>query len=86
MQAVVGREVARVLLPDLVTMALTTAVSDGAEGSSVIQTELQAVAEPRTTSGNELRCTSRGTLERRILEIIAERVHAGSSHAELTPL
>jgi len=65
----------------LVTMVLTTGVSASADGGSVVRTRFQAVAEPSTTSGNELRCTSKRTLERRILEIIAERLEVDSSHA-----
>ena len=69
-----------------VTMALLTGISEGVEGGSEVQTHFQAVARPRAVSGNDLRCTSRGTLERRIVEIIVERVEMDSARESLTPL
>lgn len=69
----------------IVTMSLTTAVDDGTDGGAVVQTAFQAVAKPRAVSGNELRCTSKGTLERRITDIIAERVVADTAQKDLIP-
>lgn len=56
-----------------VTMSLTTIIAEDADRRTIVQTQFNAVAEPRATSGNPLQCTSNGNLERTIVEKIAEQ-------------
>ncbi len=57
-----------------VTMSLTTRVKESDDGRAVVQTQLHAVAEPKAVMGDPVFCTSKGTLERRIAELVAEKV------------
>jgi hypothetical protein len=55
-----------------VTMFLMTRVQDGGDGASRVRTELDAYARSRSVSGNQIHCTTRGILERKIWEAITE--------------
>ncbi len=57
-----------------VTASLTTHVKEGDAGRAVVQTQLHAVAEPKAVSGDRVFCTSKGVLERRIVELVVEKV------------
>jgi hypothetical protein len=46
-------------------------------GASRVQTIVRANARPRDTSGEPLACTSRGRLERRVLELLRQRAAGG---------
>jgi hypothetical protein len=56
-------------------MSLTTRVKESDDGRAVVQTQLHAVAEPKAVMGDPVFCTLKGTLERRIAELVAEKVH-----------
>jgi hypothetical protein len=58
-----------------VTMSLITRVKESDDGRAVVQTQLHAVAEPKAVMGDPVFCTSNGTLESRIAELVAEKVN-----------
>lgn len=43
-------------------------------GGTEIQTQLQALAQPRASSGGEVRCMSTGKLEARLAELVEQRL------------
>ena len=53
-----------------VTMSLVTRLSAGGGSRTLIETEILAVAEPRGVRGDAVNCTSKGTLERQIVELV----------------
>ena len=55
-----------------VTLSVITRLTDGPEGATVVTTTVDAFGKPRGTSGNEVHCQSRQTLEKRVPELIAE--------------
>lgn len=57
-----------------VTMSAVTHVAAGDDGRAIVQTQVHAVAEPKAVSGDRVFCTSKGTLERRIAELVVEKV------------
>lgn len=59
-----------------VTMSLVTRVVEGTGGMAAVQTQIHAAAKPRDVRGEPILCTSRGTLEHRIFEAVAERIRA----------
>lgn len=61
-----------------VILSLVTSLSPNAGGEGVrVHVELDARATPRGTSGNPVHCTSRGELERRLLNGVTRRVGSG---------
>jgi hypothetical protein len=56
-----------------VTMSLVTRVKEADGDRTEIETELYAVAEPRGVRGDAVNCTSKGTLERQIVELVQAR-------------
>lgn len=46
---------------------------DGGDEGTEVRTQLQARAQPRGTSGDPVRCTSTGELEKHIAQMITER-------------
>jgi hypothetical protein len=60
-----------------VTLTVNSRVSEGPDGAVVLTTTLDAWARPRTTNGNPVHCTSTGTLESRIGQLVAERLGVG---------
>lgn len=60
-----------------VTLSLLTSLRAAGNGESVLLTELEATAKPRTVSGSALPCASRGTLEQLIVEMVQERAMTG---------
>lgn len=62
-----------------VTIYLMTSVLTAPGGQSRVLIEFDGSARPRTTSGNDVYCSSRGTLEDRLFEEVARRARAGSS-------
>jgi hypothetical protein len=61
-----------------VTLTLSTTVSESPEGDAVVTHSLDAWARPRMTSGNPVHCSSKGTLEERLMEVILERLPEGT--------
>ncbi len=57
-----------------VTMSLVTRVRVDVQRQTVLQTEITASAKPRMVSGNAIACTTTGRLERRIAEMVAEKL------------
>jgi hypothetical protein len=57
-----------------VTLSVVTRLSDGPPGTTIVATTIDAYGEPRTTSGNQVHCQSREALERRVAEIVAEKL------------
>jgi len=57
-----------------ITLSVVTRLSDGPPGTTIVATTIDAYGEPRTTSGNPVHCQSRAVLERRIAEIVAEKL------------
>lgn len=60
-----------------VTMSLITRVTEGGDGVAVVQTQIHAVAKSRDVRGDPILCSSRGTLENRIVEMVVEMVRPG---------
>jgi hypothetical protein len=58
-----------------VSMSITTHVSENDDGRALVETEVVAYAEPRAVRGDPLHCSTLGTLERRIVDMVSERVH-----------
>lgn len=61
-----------------VSITLMTSVVSADGGMSRVVTDFDATARPRNTSGSEVYCTSRGTLEVRLLDEVRRWVAAGS--------
>lgn len=59
-----------------IQLSIITRLSDGPEGTTVVTTTVNAYGQPRTTSGNQVHCQSRETLEKRVAELIAEKLGA----------
>lgn len=57
-----------------VTLFLLVQLSESVDGETHVRTVLDASARPREVSGNPVHCGSKGTLERRVMELIAEGV------------
>jgi hypothetical protein len=58
-----------------VSMSITTRVSENSDGRALVETEILAHAEPRAVRGYPLHCSTLGTLERRIVDMVSARVH-----------
>lgn len=63
----------------LVTMSITTNISAVEGGGTAVQTLIDASAKPLEVSGNAVRCASKGTLEKRILELVTAALERGAS-------
>lgn len=59
-----------------VTAYLMVQLDDAPGGGTTVTTVIDAYARQRGVSANSLHCTSKGSLERRMLELIEERVSA----------
>ena len=57
-----------------VTLSVMVRLTDAEGGGTTIETTVDAYGEPRTTSGNQVHCQSRETLEKRIGELVVERL------------
>lgn len=57
-----------------VTFTISTSVAEAPEGGAIVSTTLDAWAKPRMTNGNPVHCSSKTTLEQRLVELVAERV------------
>jgi len=57
-----------------VTASLVTALRPGENGGTVLETLFIASARARAVSGGNIRCSSKGTLERTMAEMLASRV------------
>ena len=55
-----------------VTLQWMVQLESAPNGSTVVTTSMDAYARPRDVSGNDIHCVSKGTLERRIVELITE--------------
>lgn len=59
-----------------VTLSILVYLAAGVQGSSVVRTTVDAYATARSTNATSVHCTSTGALERRIRELIEERLAA----------
>jgi hypothetical protein len=57
-----------------IQLSILTRLADGPEGTTVVTTTVDAYGEPRSTSGNQVHCQSREVLEKRVAELVAERL------------
>ena len=57
-----------------VTLTISTSVADEPEGGATVTTTLDAWARPRMTNGNPVHCSTKTTLEQRLVELVAEKV------------
>lgn len=55
-----------------ITLSVMVRLTDTDDGGATVATTLDAYGEPRTTSGNQVHCQSRETLERRIGDLVLE--------------
>lgn len=55
-----------------VTLSVTTTLTAGEENSTVVTTTVDGYARPRAVSTNPVHCTSKGTLELRVVQLIRE--------------
>ena len=55
-----------------VTLYLMVELAGSPGGGTLVRTVTDAYARPRGVSGNSLHCVSKGTLERRILELVTQ--------------
>ena len=55
-----------------ITLSVMTRLTNGAEGTTIVTTTVDAYGKPRATSGNQVHCQSREVLEQRVPELIAE--------------
>jgi hypothetical protein len=58
----------------LVTVSLTTRLSESDDGGTTISTLVAATAKPRDVGGMTVNCTSTGKLESRISEMVTEKL------------
>ena len=61
-----------------VTVSLKTRLREAEGGGTVLTTELNATAKPRDVSTNAVRCSSKGTLESRIVEGVKGALRAAN--------
>lgn len=61
-----------------VTLTVMTALTAKGPESTELLTMVDAYGKPRSVSGNSIHCPSRGTLERRIAQLVAEALGIGS--------
>ena len=66
-----------------VTLSLMVQLTNAPENETVVTTVVNASAKPRAVSGTRLQCTSKRSLERRVVELIAEKLAGGSVEANL---
>jgi hypothetical protein len=57
-----------------IQLSIITRLADGPEGTTIVTTTVDAYGEPRSTSGNQVHCQSREVLEKRVAELVAERL------------
>ena len=57
-----------------ITLYLMVQLASRADGGTLVRTILDASARPRDVSGNAVHCRSKGTLERRVVELITENL------------
>jgi hypothetical protein len=57
-----------------VTLSVMTRLTEGPIGATIVTTTVDAFGTPRAVSGNEVPCRSRAVLERRVVEVIAEKL------------
>ena len=63
----------------VVTLQWMIQLDDAPGGDTAVTTLLDAYARPRDVAGNAIHCVSRGTLERRLGELIRDELAAASS-------
>ena len=56
-----------------VTLSVVVRLADAADGGTQVETTVDAYGKPRTTSGNQVHCQSRQTLEERIGDLVFEK-------------
>ena len=57
-----------------VTLQLMVRLLEAPGGGTTVSTQIDAYARSQTASGTAIHCTSRGTLERRIVELVREEL------------
>lgn len=60
-----------------VTITISTRIVDAPETGAVVATTIDAWARPRMMNGNPVHCLSRVTLEKRLVEAVAEEMGLG---------
>jgi hypothetical protein len=60
-----------------ITLQVLVTLEPRGDRDTGVRAYVDAVGRPRSTSGNSAHCNSKGTLEARILELVAERLVAG---------
>jgi hypothetical protein len=53
-----------------VTLSVLTRLTPGEDGGTMVVTTLEATGKPRAVSGNPLYCQSKGTLEKRLGDLV----------------
>jgi len=62
-----------------ITLQVLVSLRPHGDRDTAVRAYVDAVGRPRSTSGNSAHCNSKGTLEARILELVAERLVAGGA-------
>jgi hypothetical protein len=57
-----------------VTLAVVVQLVSSADGGTIVRTFLDAYARDQALSGNSVHCITKGSLERRVGELVAERL------------
>lgn len=68
-----------------VTFTISTSVSDAPDGGATVSTTVDAWAKPRMTNGNPVHCSSKTTLEQRLVELVTEKVGGERAAAGVPP-
>jgi hypothetical protein len=57
-----------------VTFTISTSVTDAPESGAILSTTVDAWARPRMVNGNPIHCSSKTTLEQRLVELVIEKL------------
>lgn len=68
-----------------VSISISTQLAEAPGGGTVVTTTLDSWARPRTTSGNPVHCSSKGTLERRLTEELSALLGVGPRAFDADP-
>lgn len=68
-----------------VTLTISTSVADAPDGGATVSTTVDAWARPRMTNGNPVHCSSKTTLEQRLVELVTEKVGGERAAAGVPP-
>ena len=62
-----------------VTFSIFSRLQQAADGRTVLLTEVDGSARPRSVSTNPVHCSSKGTLEKRIADLVVDSLDRGSA-------